>query len=73
VDHTYWVFGGYHLDGTKVKMAKYDLLTNTWSKGTDSGPIDRDGHTLTAYKVRVFLLLFISYTFLLAFSSDINS
>lgn len=50
VDHTYWVFGGYHLDGTKVKMAKYDLLTNTWSKGTDSGPIDRDGHTLTAYK-----------------------
>ncbi|KAL5263140.1 hypothetical protein ACHWQZ_G008527 [Mnemiopsis leidyi] len=50
-DH-YWVFGGYSLDGPKsnVKMAKYDLLTQTWTKETESGPIDRDGHTLTAYK-----------------------
>ena len=53
VGHTYWVFGGYHMHGTrsKVKMAKYDLLTKTWTNGTESGPIDRDGHTLTAYQV----------------------
>ena len=34
-------------------MAKYDLLTKTWTKETESGPIDRDGHTLTAYKVKI--------------------
>ena len=51
-DH-YWVFGGYSLEGplSKIKMAKYNLLTKTWTKETESGPIDRDGHTLTAYKV----------------------
>lgn len=48
------MFGGYSPDGPKsnVKMAKYDLLTQTWTKETESGPIDRDGHTLTAYKVK---------------------
>ena len=55
VGDDYWVFGGYHLDGTlpsdKVKMAKYDILLDTWTHGTDSGPVYRDGHTLTAYQV----------------------
>ena len=51
--HDYWVFGGYHQDRVQdfVKMAKYDILTNKWTKATESGPSNRDGHTLTAYQV----------------------
>ena len=53
--HEYWIFGGYHQDrvqpDTFVKMAKYDILSNSWTKATDSGPSNRDGHTLTAFQV----------------------
>lgn len=39
----------------KQKMAKFNLATETWSTVTDNGPIDRNGHTLTAYQDVLFM------------------